>query len=346
MKVVKSVLILGLAAGLTGCLTGRGVHTVPVERDYANLEKVYVEHVTPLIAEAHRKGAHHFAPYEYSSAYKYYKYAKGARAEGDRKGEKDYATLARDFANEAIAKGSGIPDKGELAMPGNIDGARAEFDRIKARYMELDPCKAKLVAPHIYAHLETNLAQAEHEINERCHYPEGIRHLRLVEPDIDAIWAMDFDGDGHVDMKDGDPWIPEDPDGFQDGDGIPEPKPYPVLEPVLFDSDSSKLRAEARGYLRGVADMLNNGYKEANLVLHAHTDSQSSDEYNAALSQRREDAVKSYLMEHGVESSRITSGHHGESQPVADNSTAAGRQANRRCELLLDSPDPTSPYCN
>ena len=339
-------MVMGLAMVLTGCLTGRGVHTVPVERDYASLEKVQIEDAEPVVKEAHRKGAHHFAPYEYSSAAKYLKYAKGARAEGDRKGEKDYSKLALDFANKAIAMGSGIEDKGELAMPSDIDGARAEYDRIHARYLDMDHCKAKLVAPHIFAHLEANLAQAEHEINERCHYPEGIRHLRLVEPDIDAIWAMDFDGDGVIDMEDGEPWIPEDADGFQDGDGIPEPKPYPVLDPVLFASDKSYLTPEFKGYLRGIADMLNDGYKEASLVLSAHTDSQSSDEYNQALSQRREDAVKAYLVSEGVDAGRIRSSHYGETTPVADNNTSAGRQQNRRCELSLDSPDPVSPYCN
>ncbi len=339
-------MVMGLAVALTGCLTGRGVHTVPVERDYANLEKVQIEDAEPVVKEAHRKGAHHFAPYEYSSAAKYYKYAVGARAEGDRKGEKDYAKLAIDFANQAIANGSGIEDKGELGMPDNIDGARAEYDRILKRYTDLNHCKAKVVAPHIFAHLEANLAQAEHEINERCHYPEGIRHLRLVEPDIDAILAMDFDGDGVTDMEDGEPWIPEDADGFQDGDGMPEPKPYPVLDPVLFDTDKAIIKPEARGYLRGIADMLNDGYKEATLVLSAHTDAQSSDEYNQKLSQRREDAVKSFLVAEGVDAARVKASHHGEATPVADNNTAAGRQQNRRCELSLDSPDPVSPYCN
>src|SRR5690606_21553165 len=151
-------------------------------------------------------------------------------------------------------------------------------------YLELDACKAKVVAPHIYAHIETNLAQAEHEIIERCHYPEGIRHLRYVEADIDSIWAMDKDGDGVTDMHDGEPWIAEDADGFQDEDGMPEPKPYPVLSAVYFASDSAKLTGEAQGYLRGIADMLNNGYKETTVYLSAHTDSDSSDDYNQALS--------------------------------------------------------------
>ena len=330
---------------LTGCLHGRGTHTVPVSRDYDSLPPATYEEAKPVVKEAHRKGAHHFAPYEYTSASTYLKFSHAARAEGDRKGHRDYAKLANDFANQAIAEGSGIPDKGMLSMPEDHAGAKAEFDRLKARYQELDPCKAKLVAPHIYAHIETNLAQAEHEIWERQHYPEGIRHLRYVEPDIDAIWAMDADNDGVRDMDDGEPWIPEDPDGYQDGDGIPEPKPYPILDDINFATDSSKLTENAKGYLEGIADMLIDGYSEATLYLNAHTDSDASDEYNQDLSARREQAVKDFLVEQGAKPSQIQSAHHGEGQPKADNSTSSGKAQNRRCELMLDSPDPVSPYC-
>jgi outer membrane protein OmpA-like peptidoglycan-associated protein len=344
---LKTCMILAAAAPLmTGCLSGRGVHTVPVERDYHSLESHSYEEAKPQVEAAHRVGAHHFAPYEYDSAKAYLKYAHEARLEGDRKGHKDYSTLALKYAAEAAAKGAGIPDGGELAMPDDIETATAEFERIKARYLELSACRAKLVAPHIYAHIETHIAQAEHEIIERCHYPEGIRYLRGVESDIDAIWAMDFDKDSHVDMKDGDPWIAEDPDGFQDEDGIPEPKPYPILDSVLFDTDKADLKAEYRGYLRGIADMLNDGYKEATLILSAHTDSDADDAYNQELSLKREEAVRAFLVGEGVDASRVTSSHHGEADPAADNSSAAGKAQNRRVELMLDSPDPVSPYCD
>ena len=331
---------------MTGCLHNRGVHTVPHDRDYDSLETHHYEEGKPSVAEAHRKGAHHFAPYEYNSAATYLDFADDAHEEGDRKGHKDYAKLIKEYSADALSNGSGIPDKGMLAMPTDHAGAVAEFDRLKARYKELNPCKAQLVAPHIYAHIETSLAQAEHEIKEREHYPEGIRHLRFVEPDIDAIWAMDADNDGVRDMDDGEPWIPEDPDGYQDADGIPEPKPYPVLNDINFATDSAVLTANAKGYLSGIAHMLIDGYSEATLILDAHTDSDATDEYNVSLSQRREQAVKDFLVESGAKASQIQSASHGESSPVADNSTAAGKAQNRRCELMLDSEDPVSPYCN
>ncbi|HNT89025.1 MAG TPA: OmpA family protein, partial [Candidatus Hydrogenedentes bacterium] len=206
------------------------------------------------------------------------------------------------------------------------------------------------VAPVVYAHIEANLAHAEEEMNERCyrHYTEGFRALRKVEPDIDAIWASDVDGDGIVDMLDGEPWIAEDKDGFQDGDGIPEPKPYPVLEDVLFCDNCDTLSKEAQAYLRGVADMLYDGYKEVTVVLSGHTSSTASNEYNLGLSQRRVEAVKSYLLANGVKQdvTCIVTSHHGEEAlKVAPDKSAKDQALNRRVEIMLDSPDPVSPYC-
>jgi OOP family OmpA-OmpF porin len=91
--------------------------------------------------------------------------------------------------------------------------------------------------------------------------------------------------------------------------------------------------------------MLFNGYKEVTVILSAHTDSDASDEYNQALSQRREDAVKAYLVAAGVTQEMITSGHAGETTPKADNSSEAGKAQNRRVEIKLDSADPVSPFC-
>lgn len=330
---------------LSGCLHGRGEHAIPIARNYGALEKMEACEVDPKVATAHRVGAGHFAPYEYQSAAHYLDWARMERAESDIKGEWDYAALAKKYAEEAIAKGSGIPDKGEMAMPDSLEACQAEFDRLAARYRELNPCKAILVAPVVYAHIEANLSIAEHELVEKCHYVQAARFLRLVEPDIDAIWARDMDGDGVKDMQDGDPWIPEDKDGFQDEDGIPEPKPYPILAPVHFASDCAKLSKEAEGYLRGIANMLIDGYSEATVYIAGHTDSDASDEYNIELSKRRADAVLACLQANGAKNEMVISSHHGESKPLADNATAEGKAKNRRVEIHLDSPDVESPYC-
>ena len=339
--------LLVLSLGLTGCLHGRGEHTVPYSRDYQHLEENCVKAVEDDVAKAHRVGAGHFAPYEFHSASHYLDWARHERSENDCKGEADFSNLTENYALQAIEKGAGIEDKGMMPMPENKDACIAEFERLKARYLELDPCKAKLVAPVPYAHIEAQLSIAEHELIEKCHchYPQAARHLRWVEADIDAIWAKDADKDGVRDMDDGEPWIPEDKDGYEDEDGIPEPKPYPVLSPVLFAVDCAKLSPQAQGYLKGIANMLIDGYSEATVHIIGHTDSDASEEYNMALSKKRVDSVEKALLEYGAKNAMIKSCHKGESQPAVPNDSAAAKAKNRRVEILLDSPDVESPYC-
>jgi outer membrane protein OmpA-like peptidoglycan-associated protein len=339
------VLVLGCAVALTGCLHGRGTHEIPVTRDYQALEQLTAEEAGLHVDKAHRVGAHHFAPYEFTSAKGYLKRALAERAESDCQGEKDFASLAKMYAEQAIANGSGIEDKGEMATAEDYEEAKAQFDRLVARYRELNPCKAKVVAPVTYAHIELNLAAAEHEIIEKCHAVQGSRWLKAVEADIDAIWAKDTDGDGVPDMHDGQPWIPEDLDGFQDEDGMPEPKPYPDLGDVNFATGSAVLSADAKGYLRGIADMMFDGYSEATIYVAGHTDTDASDTYNMELSNRRATGVAEYLKAQGVTQDVIVTSHYGEAQPVADNTSGAGKAQNRRVEIWLDSPDPVSPFC-
>jgi outer membrane protein OmpA-like peptidoglycan-associated protein len=66
-----------------------------------------------------------------------------------------------------------------------------------------------------------------------------------------------------------------------------------------------------------------------------HTDAQGSDAYNQALSDRRAASVRAALAAMGVDGSRIEAIGHGETKPLADNRTAAGRQQNRRVEVTL-----------
>jgi outer membrane protein OmpA-like peptidoglycan-associated protein len=72
-----------------------------------------------------------------------------------------------------------------------------------------------------------------------------------------------------------------------------------------------------------------------NLVVEGHTDNTGDDAFNMKLSESRAAAVKAYLVKKGVDESRLTSAGYGETQPVADNKTAAGRQKNRRVEMKL-----------
>jgi outer membrane protein OmpA-like peptidoglycan-associated protein len=91
------------------------------------------------------------------------------------------------------------------------------------------------------------------------------------------------------------------------------------------------LFADVRGKVSGI--LL--AYPGLKLQLEGHTDSVGGDEYNLKLSQERADAVRSFLAEQGVAVATITSVGLGKSDPVASNDTAAGRQQNRRVELVV-----------
>jgi outer membrane protein OmpA-like peptidoglycan-associated protein len=76
-------------------------------------------------------------------------------------------------------------------------------------------------------------------------------------------------------------------------------------------------------------------YPGFKISVEGYTDNIGSDAYNQALSERRAAAVKEYLVKHGVDAAKIQSAGHGESDPVADNSTETGRAENRRVEILI-----------
>jgi outer membrane protein OmpA-like peptidoglycan-associated protein len=103
---------------------------------------------------------------------------------------------------------------------------------------------------------------------------------------------------------------------------------------VLFKSGESTLLPEAQTRIAEVGKALMET-KDRSLVVEGHTDSQGSDVSNQQLSQRRAEAVKSYLVSAGYSSSLINAQGMGEARPVADNATAEGRANNRRVEIVV-----------
>ncbi|MGC2821058.1 MAG: OmpA family protein, partial [Candidatus Sulfotelmatobacter sp.] len=76
-------------------------------------------------------------------------------------------------------------------------------------------------------------------------------------------------------------------------------------------------------------------YPDLKLQIEGYTDSIGSDEYNQTLSDKRAEAVRDYLVSQGVSMNSVTAQGMGKADPVADNSTAAGRQLNRRVEMIV-----------
>jgi len=102
---------------------------------------------------------------------------------------------------------------------------------------------------------------------------------------------------------------------------------------LLFDFDSAELRPESITELERVVKFMND-VPFARAMVQGHTDSVGSDAYNMKLSDRRAKSVFDYLTSRGVDPSRLTSEGRGETMPIADNATAAGRQENRRVMLI------------
>jgi outer membrane protein OmpA-like peptidoglycan-associated protein len=107
-----------------------------------------------------------------------------------------------------------------------------------------------------------------------------------------------------------------------------------VKNEVLFDYNSAALRSASRSTLQEMADVFQK-YPQTTLRVEGHTDSTGSASYNQRLSERRANSVASFIENMGVSTSRIDAIGYGESQPRAANSTASGRQMNRRVEIKV-----------
>lgn len=213
------------------------------------------------------------------------------------------------------------------------------------------------------AHASVDLLHARHELSEPgIHVLDAGLYLDHAEEHLDNLVEPDRDGDGILDGVDRCPDDPEDEDGFEDSDGCPDPDndrdgiedhrdacpntpetrngfldedgcPDTPPPPVYFDSDRSALDASAREALARVADIMDR-HPTVDFRIDGHCDSQNTETYNVRLGRRRAVSVRDHLVnQHGIDARRFGIATFGESQPVADNSTAAGRARNRRVEF-------------
>lgn len=129
----------------------------------------------------------------------------------------------------------------------------------------------------------------------------------------------------------------------------PTPPPAPVYEKItlsakaLFDFDKSDLKPAGREALDAVGEKIKSkGASVVDIDIVGHTDSIGSEEYNQALSMRRANAVRDYIVSKGVDGNIIDVSGEGESSPVADNATKEGRAQNRRVEVSIGVKAPSA----
>lgn len=196
---------------------------------------------------------------------------------------------------------------------------------------------------------------------------DGIKDSDDECPDVKGLAALngcpDRDGDG---IKDSDDRCPDvkglkefrgcpdsDGDGIPDIDdkcpavaGIPENKGCPAVKEetikvftqaltgILFETGKDIIRKTSYPILDNVVDIMRNN-PEYNLEINGHTDNVGDDAKNLDLSERRANSVKNYLVSKGINEARLMPRGYGETRPVADNNTAAGRTKNRRVEFKV-----------
>ncbi len=107
------------------------------------------------------------------------------------------------------------------------------------------------------------------------------------------------------------------------------------MSDVLFDTAQATLKPGAREKLAKVSGILL-AYPTLHVAVEGHTDSVGGDDYNLKLSERRADSVRAYLIENGISPANIEAHGMGKDNPVASNDTAAGRQQNRRVEMVVN----------
>lgn len=154
---------------------------------------------------------------------------------------------------------------------------------------------------------------------------------------VDLNGCPDRDGDRIIDKDDKCP----DVKGIASNKGCPEVKAEvkevfrKALQGIQFETGKDVIRKNSYSILDQVAKIMvdNPEYK---LLVNGHTDNVGKPESNMILSQKRADAVKKYLTAKGVDAGRMTATGYGDTKPVADNKTTAGKKENRRVEFVVE----------
>lgn len=110
-----------------------------------------------------------------------------------------------------------------------------------------------------------------------------------------------------------------------------------TLGDVLFETGKAQLKGNAFASLGKLSSFMKN-YPERTLIIEGHTDSVGSEDSNFSLSQRRAEAVQTYLLQQGIAPNRLSALGKGESYPVASNDSTSGRALNRRVEIIISNP--------
>jgi len=259
----------------------------------------------------------------------------GCPLDADKDGVPDYLDKCPDVAGVKILNGcpdkdsDGITDKDDrcpdVAGPANLKGCPdKDGDGVPDIDDQCPDTKAGYKVDANGCPMDNDKDGIVNEV-DRCPEAAGPESLK---------GCPDTDGDGVADIDDRCPAIV----GTIANKGCPEIakadsiRITQIASKIFFEFNSDKLKVASLSQLDELVVILKK-YETANLLIEGHADSKGADAYNLTLSQKRTDAVKTYLMGKGIMESRLTAIGYGETRPIADNNTDAGRAKNRRVEL-------------
>jgi OOP family OmpA-OmpF porin len=226
-----------------------------------------------------------------------------------------------------------------------------------------------LIVPDRTLNGATSDFEATAGITYRFGHAPQLARVELPPPPPIVAPPGDRDGDGIPDDVDKCPDEPEDKDGFQDADGCPDPDndndgipdvadkcpndaetkngyqdedgcPDQIIAELTgigFELDSAKLDRVSTPLLDHAVEIMT-ANPTITVEISGHTSSEGDANRNLDLSLRRAEAVKAYLVAHGVAPARLMTVGHGADTPKADNTTEAGRKQNRRIEFRIMRP--------
>jgi outer membrane protein OmpA-like peptidoglycan-associated protein len=166
----------------------------------------------------------------------------------------------------------------------------------------------------------------------------------LAGPATPYAGCPDSDGDGFTDNVDTCPKEPETVNNVDDNDGCPDQgkvlvnltnTKIEILDKVFFDSGKATIQKKSFALLDQVGTVLRNHAELTRVRVEGHTDDQGKDDANLTLSQARADAVKQYLVAHGVDAGRLEATGFGETRPAVAGQTGSAREQNRRVEFVI-----------
>ena len=108
-----------------------------------------------------------------------------------------------------------------------------------------------------------------------------------------------------------------------------------ILEKVYFETNRATIQKRSHSVLEQVASLLEANPDIELMRVQGHTDSRGDEEYNLKLSQQRAVSVKEFLIDEGIDPTRLSARGYGETHPISDNDTEEGRAENRRVEFHI-----------